>query len=611
MDRQDELSATDKLLQVIKGKGEISDHHPGTAAAPAVKKTSSKFKMFPLLSGKEKKSVNIGIDIGKTHLRLVKANRTASRDWKILDMASFPYPGGVKAGDAEYSKFVEQRIKAFCDPEDCNLWVISYSENLEIRHIRIPKVAKKDLFNAVYWTFKKEFPYNESEFTMDYEVQDEVFSGGSTKISVMAYITPKSEIEEMKKFFSEMGLNIAGMTIRPFAVHNLIRSSQAIISETLAFLYIGDESSRIDIYASGNLTMTRAIKAGTRSMVDALYEGLRETRPDFTYEDAETILNMRLDAAKGHRASDLSGVSPEEIFAFLSPALDRIVRQAERTFDYYATLYAQTSVQKVFISSDVKAHKTLATYIGNQLGVSCKIFDPLEESPLEKTEPLSGFDLAERIAFISALGAACSDQSITPNLLFGYVDKETEASIKKINRGVLSGFAAILILCLAVFACQNMSYAQKKEEGRKLESQLATFKTVIDRNALADLAGQIKENHSIHRSLAARYQAMAVLSEVSAVTPREIRLISLDFDASETANQDETEQAADQSGTKQALMIEGIIEGERGNFESLLTGYTFKLDSSPFFEGVTIQKSSYVPFAGRDVLHFVVNAKVS
>jgi len=253
----------------------------------------------------------------------------------------------------------------------------------------------------------------------------------------------------------------------------------------------------------------------------------------------------------------------------------------------------------------------LATYIGNQLGVSCKIFDPLEESTLEKTEPLSGFDLAERIAFIAALGAACSDHSITPNLLYGYVDKESEASIKKINRGILSGFATILMLCLAYFAYQNISYSQKKEEARQLESRLATFNSVIDRQVLTELAGQIKENHSIHRSLAARYQAIAVLSEIAAVTPGEIKLISLDFDAIESANHGETDQAADQSWNKHALIVEGIIEGQRSNFESLLAGYTFKLNSSPFFDGVTIQKSNYIPFSGKDVLHFVVHAKVN
>jgi len=111
--------------------------------------------------------------------------------------------------------------------------------------------------------------------------------------------------------------------------------------------------------------------------------------------------------------------------------------------------------------------------------------------------------------------------------------------------------------------------------------------------------------------LAARYQAIAVLSEIAAVTPGEIKLISLDFDAIESANHGETDQAADQSWNKHALIVEGIIEGQRSNFESLLAGYTFKLNSSPFFDGVTIQKSNYIPFSGKDVLHFVVHAKVN
>ena len=49
---------------------------------------------------------------------------------------------------------------------------------------------------------------------------------------------------------------------------------------TIATLFIGNEFSQIDIFSAANLTMTRGIKAGLSSMVEALVDRFNELKQD-------------------------------------------------------------------------------------------------------------------------------------------------------------------------------------------------------------------------------------------------------------------------------------------------------------------------------------------
>jgi Tfp pilus assembly PilM family ATPase len=613
MGKTEELTATDKLLQVIKGKnGETEASSPIPPSPTPTKKPASSFKIPKIFNTRKKKSINIGIEIGVSHLRLVKAVRKSSREWQILDVASFAYPPGIIKDSASHKQFIEGKIRAFCNVQECGLWALLSSSNVEIRHLRIPKLAKKDISNAVYWTFKKEFPFDDAEFTMDYDIQEEILVGGSAKLSVMAYISPKIETAALNNLFSSMGLTLTGITIPPFAVQNILKSGEPISAETLAFLHINDNSSRIDVYSHGNLAMTRVIKSGTGSMAEALCDGLRESHHDCSYEDAVKTLNqMSSDAVTdpvGHTGSDLSG---EQIFGLITPALDRIVRQIERTFEYYSMNFGQASVQTLLVSGEITAYEPLAKYFGNQLGLASRLFDPADNGMLPNAAPLSRLTLSERMAFIPVLGAACSENYVTPNLLYGYRDRETTGSVQKTNRAVFAGFLIVIFVCAVYFINQNIVYSQKKDELKTLESKLSAFSPVIDKNVLMAMAAQIQKTKNISQSYAARYQSMAILSEISSITPREIKLLRLDFGSAENTASVANDKSKAGSVNKSEILIEGIIQGERSDIESLLTGYTFKLDSSPLFESITIQKSSYVPFIGREALQFVVNAKIS
>jgi len=109
------------------------------------------------------------------------------------------------------------------------------------------------------------------------KLQNEIVEKVNPKYSVMVYTAPKAEIEKIKTLFSDIGITLAGITIISFAIQNIFRSGwMPAIKEVFVSLFIGNDFSRIDVFNKENLVMTRSVKTGNSSMVEAIIESVLE-----------------------------------------------------------------------------------------------------------------------------------------------------------------------------------------------------------------------------------------------------------------------------------------------------------------------------------------------
>jgi len=491
------------------------------------------------------------------------------------------------------------------------------SANVEVHHISIPKVANKLIGNMVYWTVKKESPFNEKETILDFEVQGEVVEQGVPKLAVMAYTAPRQEIEDLKNLFSRIGWPLTGITIAPFSVQNLFRTQWIPVFDlTVASLYIDIDFSRIDIYAGGNLVMTRGIKAGLNSMIDALIEqaGEMKARPDaqpLTPEQGREIIR-RLGDAPPPRESDVGfGLRKEAIFKMIEPALERLVRQVERTFEHFNTTGPGNRIDRIFISDAINISPSVVDYIGAQLGTASAILDPLIDE--ESTTCPDVDDLhhvSERIAFVQALGLALSDNERTPNQMLTYKDKEREVSIKRINRAVFAIFIASVLTCTAIFAYQTYAISKKREAIAGLQAQLAQLGPTVDRNQILALVAKLKQRNELSRVYADRYLGLVLISELAAQTPAHIRFTDMKISLGPATGVDAGKKEAPKAQVEE-ITLEGLILGEKQIFETSLAAFTMALEASPLFKQVAVQKNSVEPYLKGETLHFILNMKVA
>ena len=628
MARISDITSTEKLLKLIRSKREETSN-PSCATEPPPKKRGHFSLPLPKLLSLQK-TCTVGIDIGHDYLRMVRATETSGGHWKIDDRRRFTMPPEAPRDSPEFGAFLKSALAAICGPaKQANLWVIMSAARVEVRHIRIPKVPKKQISNAVYWTARKDAPFDEKEMIFDFELQGEVIDQGIPKLAAMVYMAPRQEIEDLKGLFSRIGRPLTGISIVPFSLQNLFRTGWISAREgAVASLFIGIDFSRIDIYAGDNLVMTRGIKAGMSSMVEALvdsFNGLNQDpgTPSLTIEQGRKIvrsLSPDFSPLGENDAGFALKKYSEDIFEMIRPALERLVRQVERTFEHYATTMPGDRISRIFVSGAMNIYKPIIDYVGSQLGVTSEALDPLNEiDPASSMDMEDSNSISERIAFGPALGLAFSGNDHTPNLMFTYKDKEREASITRINTAVFAVFIIVVSLCSGVFIFQNNAIAQRKKVIAGIESRMADLGPVVDRSQLLKMAAKVNQRRQLSKLYAERYLVMVLISELIELTPANIRFIDLNINlgpapaggAASRPPGDAVKPAGEAPKARQEeVIVEGLIRGDRKLFETSLAGYVMALEASPLFQQVTVQKNSVEPFIKDEALHFILKLMV-
>ena len=629
MSRLEETTSTEKLLDFIRNKK--VDTAPPSSNMAHIGSHEKEPPSTSLTIVSEKKPVNIGIDISHDCLTLVKTTKLADKSWDFLSCKSISLTHINSKKSPEFINFIKSELYNFFGTDkEVNVWANMSAARVNVRHLKIPKVPKNQIEKTISWAIKKETPFDDKDTSLDFEILGEITEDDVPKLSVIAFTAPTDEVKESKKLFSEIGLPLNGISIAPFAVQNILKIIQIPAHEgTVASLFIGNDFSRIDIYADGKLVMTRGIRAGINSMIEAMVERISEESQEreklYEMEEASAIIRVQ-----GVRKAlfSLSPDSPpltendigftlteEEKFKAIILSLERVVRQVERTFEYYTTTLKYDRVDRIYVSSVMNVYMPIVKYVGDQLGIESAVLDPLKfqlpgfESYAEKT------CVSDRVALIPALGLAFSDNKYTPNLLFKYKDKEKLAGTLRITNAVFAFLILVALICGSFFFYQTRIIKQKRAAIIQLEGRLSQYKPLADQGAISGMVDSLKQQKQISKTYSERYFGMAVISELSSLTPANIRLINLKANLGSVAPDEEALKKdikeAGKNKVKKNLVLEGLVFGDHNTLESSLAGFIMRLKESPMFRQISIQKNTIEPFRKDDVLHFIIEITIA
>ncbi len=617
MAKQDEISSTERLLDLIRGKS-VKDSDSSVAHSPHSTATAKKLSFLKAFSFKRK--LIVGVDIGLKNLRLAKISRSADKQPELLECLRVPFDPNIPKRSPRFHQFLKSVLDKFCDSsETTEIWSAISSVNVETRYLRIPKVPKKQMFKAVFWTYKKDISFNEQNDIFDYEILDDILEDGVPKTEVMACSAPKREVEDLKNIFSKSGYPLTGVSIVPFALQNLFKTQWLQNGKNVCSLFVGSDWSRIAVYSNGNLVLSRGVKSGIQSMVEAIREEIDSNHPEQPQTTADDDSPSEFENYDNNHDSDsdpalelLTGfiddtlplteeettTDTESLFGTIQPALDRIIRQVERTLRHYTLNFGDTNIGKVYISGKISSNRHVVDYIGEQLGIPVENLDPFTSPKYISAVVAIPEPESERGAFVPAVGMALSNNSITPNFMFTYKDKDKVALNVRIERVMLGIFLLLIAAGVGFFLWQSRILDQKKTTVAQLQKQMAKYSPVVDQNLIIQMVSKAQRNIDTAEAYVKKYYAMAMVSEIVQITPSEIFLTNITAQLKEPKS-DSVEQKADKG-----LVLEGIIFGERLVTETLLAEYLIKLKSSPMFTKPVIKKKYYQVIKDQEVLRF-------
>jgi len=625
--KHDDVSSTERLLDLIRSDNN-SDYIAG--GIDRQKSLGHRLKNIfhnPMSIGK---TVTVGVDLGHDDLKLAMIGRVSDQKYELLAYDRIPFEANLDRHDPQFPQFIRTVLTDFCrHAKNVELWCTIPSARVETHLIRIPKVNPKQIPTSVYWSYKKISAFDESQYVFDFDIIAEAEEDDRPKFDVIAYTAPRKVIKQLKGTFSKAGYPLLGISTVPFAFQTLVRTGRIDTDEThIASLYIGRDWSRIDLFSDGNLVLSRGIKAGVKTMIAALREQIEGRILEHSVarspsEDSARIqairkrLKKELVQARHLFFGDIHEKVPsalderqrrlieDRIFSMILPALERLVRQVERTLQHFSLNHANARVEKLFISSGVDPHRRIVDYIAEELSISTETLNPFADSANFLSLAPTPEDASEQSAYVPAMGMALSSNKLTPNFLHTYKDKQKAARTQWVNRGLIAAFGLVMLLCVGVSFLQGREVEAKERQLRLLQRQLDNFALQVDKKLILKLVDQARSNHRRIRKIGQKYVGLAVISEISQLTPPSVRLFNISAKLGGVP--------VDKKGRKKnkkkvvpnkAVILEGIVSGDRLIQEAILAGYLMELKNSPMFGQPRISKKAFERYKNRDVLRF-------
>jgi Tfp pilus assembly PilM family ATPase len=547
---------------------------------------------------------------------MATVHRQADKRFELVDYRSIPLPEGLIPHENGFDTFLKRALSDYCgNPDRVNVWSVISSARVETRCVRIPKLPRRQVANAVYWTFTKEVRFNREEELIDFEILDDVLDAGVQKTEVMTYTAPHKEVDLVTATFRKAGYPLKGLSIVPFAVQNLLRMGILPSQRRdICNLFIGRDWSRIAIYSNGNLILARGIKAGMRSMVEGLQQGIaggdlppdliaateamdEKTALPFGASDnlqqvqAQQVLSLYVQGQLG-KHQPAAGAA-DKILALIQPALERLLRQVERTFQHYSLHFNGRGLERILVSGPMTGCKPIEQYLRRQLDLPIEGLNPFPEDSNFVRNIAIPKTAAEKEAYVPAIGMALSHNVLTPNFLFTHKDKEKRANIDRINRSVFTVCMAVLLVFSAWYLWQGHQLNSTEDEVAGLRSQLTSYSPQADQQMVLKLVAHAQKQNQEFVQVGAIYHPIALINEINEITPANIRLIALDTNLTH-----ETEK------TGSVVDIEGVVFGDRSSFESSLTGYMLQFKASPLIKKQVIISKTFQFYNNQEVLRF-------
>lgn len=530
----------------------------------------------------------VGVHLDIDSLRVVEVNRGRIANW-----ASFPYPVGLQVGAKEFPAFLKSSLAGFQSTfRRASLWVVGPLPSLQVRFLSLPKARPRQMANLVYWTFRKEIPFDAAQTIFDYDVEgDPAGSGSAKKTDATAYTVAQADVDALVDLFARADLAVDGVLIPSFALRNLYRSQPASGPNPVLGLHVGEDASALLFFKGRHVVSHRVFKTGMNVMLDVLRDRHPDWSPARTYQ---TIGAALLSAeSEGSAAGGDAGEEARAISATVHAAFIRLVQQVERSMSAYLVGRSDEEIHRLQIVGSMAGLAPLVRELGSKLGLECQPLNLFPAVPEGKT-PAPGPEEGGMLAL--ALGAALSDPAQTPNLRHTYVKRMQEARAARWRMaGALLGVA---VLALLVGAGTLLGRLNRRLDAHLKANQaaIARYAPYPDRTMVQSMVNRAIADSLQMKSMAGRSLPLAALNQLAAQTPPDIRLVAVTL-AREDAAGDKgaaarpKKSAAAPAVRKILLHLEGMVLGPPGGQESKLAAYMLRIEDDEMFQQVALARS--------------------
>lgn len=561
-------NSTEKLLDAIRGPGQQN---------PKISVSKASYQISKLVNLKtiKKKTLNLGILLAKRDITFVLTVEKGINKRKFLiKWATIRIPESLNIEDEGYSTFLGLNLNEFTEGcKGISVWCTIDSTHLKFRNILIPDVVKSKIANTSFWGLKREIDFNAEEEIFDFEVISDIKSEGHKK-KVFASIVKKEQVHKLQAIFSKAGYNLKGITAIPFAIQNFIHTNHLQVKDSpFSVINLSRENSEMFCFSDSGILMARKVRSDLYSLVaDAVRSSGKDTIESFSsIKDFQSDKNFQI-----------------------RQSCERLTDKIVRTGEYCSQNFANnTPMKKFVIFGETDDSDSFMDLMKKTIPVDVEKFEPVFDTLPGTIEVGLPQNIVERNKVVLAFGIALSSNAYTPNFIYTYRDKLKKIKQRKINIAVAMFIIILFLGCAMVYSWQKTVESRETVKLNTLSQRKSTVAKDVNPKATLKLISDAKTKLNLMSQYVSAYLPLAVINEICSLTPKNIRISSLESDFDVPGKKENRKKVKSKDLIAQ-VMIEGKVLPMENNPESDLTQYLLGLRGSQLFENIKVlQKSTY------------------
>jgi type IV pilus assembly protein PilM len=201
-------------------------------------------------------------------------------------------------------------------------------------------------------------PFDMESVQLDFQILDP--DGDSPQMSVLLVAAKRELIENRLALLADAGLDAEIVDVDAFALHNAFEQSYPDgMAGMVALVNIGHETTNVNILEDGVPIVVRDIPFGSRRIRESL-----QRERGLTADQAEAVIQGREEAVDLER--------------FVTERVDELAVGIERAIAFITAQSGGDGVDQVYLSGGGARVPGVAAALGERLGVTTHMANPLE-----------------------------------------------------------------------------------------------------------------------------------------------------------------------------------------------------------------------------------------
>ncbi len=425
----------------------------------------------------------VGLDIGTQSVKLVAFEKKRTR-WILKDFRVQTFPLGEEGEPSRYEDWLAENLRSLVAQiglGGCRVSNTLSGTQVALRKLVFPAMPLEEIKEAARWQGKTAFPFPLDEAILDAYSLGPIKKNEEAKQEVLVAAAQRNLINQRLALLQASNLRPSCLTLIPMGLkRSYLLSSSRVTEESVALLDIGAQTTTIAMVQKDELVFSREVGLGGMDFTQAVIDLSRDLKPGFPLEvpDAEKIKFQHgvqvMRFPHPRKRSTIKASPSAALHRSMSPVLERLLLEIDRSFSYFKTQVEEASIDRIFLSGGGSLLKGLPEAIRKTFNL------PVEQYNLLNTlEVDTGVDrklLEASIPFLTiAIGVAVEERPLL-NLL--PLEKKGRFPILGENQKKILAFGALGLL---FFGYLGQQYFSASSELRKLEKKVALRQQEINR----------------------------------------------------------------------------------------------------------------------------------